>query len=161
MALIAGLIVFSIVTLSVYLLFLNVPEQSRLVIWDDRCGFCGWWVRHLKRLDWLRIHRFEGSTNGAALAEAGVTAGQADEEIKLWDGRRVHGGIDAVREILKNLPVGFLWAQALAVPGIRWMGIRAYRAVARRRMCLMPSSPGGPQPSTTVARPADDPSAGS
>jgi predicted DCC family thiol-disulfide oxidoreductase YuxK len=139
MASMGGLIVAGAIMLSVYILFLDVPERSRLVIWDDQCGFCGWWVRHLKRLDWLRLHRFEGSTNDAALAEAGVTREEADEEIQLWDGVRLHGGIDAVREILKNLPVGFLWAQALALPGIRWLGMRAYRAVARRRRCLLPA----------------------
>jgi predicted DCC family thiol-disulfide oxidoreductase YuxK len=138
MALIVALIVFSTMMLSAYILFIDVPERSRLVIWDDQCGFCGWWVRHLKRLDWLGVHRFEGSANDAALRTAGVTREQADEEIKLWDGARLYGGIDAVREILKNLPVGFLWAQALALPGIRWLGVRAYRAIARRRRCLLP-----------------------
>ena len=136
MNLYAGLVAFSVMTLSVYVLFLKEPEQSRLVIWDDGCSFCGWWVRRLRRLDWLRIHRFEGLSSRDALAEMGITRSEADDEIKVWDGRRVYGGFDAVREILKYLPVGFLWAQALALPGIRWIGVRAYRAVARRRMCL-------------------------
>jgi predicted DCC family thiol-disulfide oxidoreductase YuxK len=161
MAFIAALLAFSLMTLSVYLLFIDVPERSRLVIWDDRCAFCGWWVRHLKRLDWLRVHRFEGSMNAAALAEAGITRAQADEEIKLWDGRRVYGGIDAVREILKNLPAGFLWAQALALPGVRWVGDRAYRAVARRRMCLVSPSAAGQRTSPTAGQPSRGSSAGS
>lgn len=160
MALVVGLVVFSIMVLAAYILFLDVPERSRLVIWDDRCGFCGWWVRHLKRLDWLRIHRFEGSTNPEALAESGVTREQADEEIKLWDGRRVYGGVDAVREILMNLPVGYLWAQALALPGVRWVGARAYKAVARRRMCLVPAA-AMREETAKVGREARGPSAGS
>ena len=131
----AALVAFSIATLSPYILFLDDRPGSRVVIWDDHCGFCRSWVRLFRRFDWLRIHRFEGASSDV-LAQAGITREQADEEVKVWDGARVYGGIDAVREILKYVPIGFLWAQALALPGVRWIGRQAYRAVARRRMCL-------------------------
>ncbi len=104
----AGLIVFSLATLSVYVLFVDERKASRLVIWDDRCSVCERWVTLFNRLDWLPILRFEGASRPLAPAEAGVTADRAREEILLWDGRRVYGGFDAVREILKMLPVGKL-----------------------------------------------------
>jgi hypothetical protein len=88
-----------------------------------------------RRLDLLRVHRFEGSSSRAALAEAGVTPADADEEIKLWDGTCLYGGFDAIRVLLEQTPVGFLWARGLALPGVHWLGVRAYRSVARRRKC--------------------------
>jgi len=139
----AALWVFSLITFSLYVLFLDAPPHSRLVIWDDRCGFCRRWIRLARRLDWLRLHRFEGSSRTAALAEAGVTREEAGEEVKLWDGRRRYGGFDAVRVLLEQTPAGFLWARLLALPIVRPIGVRAYRAVARRRR-------GGPQPLAPV-----------
>jgi predicted DCC family thiol-disulfide oxidoreductase YuxK len=130
----AGLIVFSLATLSVYVLFMDDRPASRLVLWDDRCGGCARWIALFRRLDWLAIHRFEGSSRTLVLKEAGVTADRANEEILFWDGQKLYGGFDAVREILKALPVSMLWAQVLAIEPIRWVGIRAYRAVARRRV---------------------------
>lgn len=127
--------IFSLMTLSLYAVFLEACPGSRLVVWDDRCGFCGGWIRLARRLDWLRVHRFEGSGNPAALAEAGVTGDEADREIKLRDGDRLYGGFDAIRMLLEQTPAGFLWARALALPVVRPLGVRAYRAVARRRTC--------------------------
>jgi len=134
--------IFSLMTLSLYAVFLEVPRPARLVIWDDGCTFCRGWIRLARRLDLLRAHRFEGATNAAALGEAGVTSEEAGEEIKLWDGTRVHGGFDAIRVLLERTPLGFLWARALALPVVRPLGVRAYRAIARRRRCgLTPAAP--------------------
>jgi predicted DCC family thiol-disulfide oxidoreductase YuxK len=134
--------IFSLMTLSAYAVFLDARPRSRLVVWDDRCGFCGSWIRLFQFLDWLNVHRFEGSSRAEALAEAGVTSEGASEEIKLRDGDRVYGGFDAIRLMLEATPAGFLWARALALPPIRWAGVKAYRAVARRRHCtLAPAAP--------------------
>ena len=92
----------------------------------------------LRRLDWLRVHRFEGSSRPEALAEAGVTAEEASDEIKLRVGSRTLGGFAAIGAILESLPVGFLWARALTLPPINWLGAAAYRRVAQRRHCLLP-----------------------
>ena len=134
----AGLVVFTILVWSVYLLFLDAPPQSRLVVWDDTCGFCRGWVRWLRRLDWLHVHRFEGSSRAEVLAEAGVSAEEASEEIKLRVGTRTLGGFAAIVAILELLPVGFLWARALTLPPVSWLGAAAYRRVARQRHCLLP-----------------------
>jgi predicted DCC family thiol-disulfide oxidoreductase YuxK len=135
----AGLVVFTLVVWSVYLLFLDAPPRSRLVVWDDTCGFCRGWVRLLRRLDWLDVHRFEGSSRAEVLAEAGVSAEQASEEVKVKVGTRTLGGFAAIVAILELLPVGFLWARVLTLPPLSWLGAAAYRRVARQRHCLLPS----------------------
>jgi predicted DCC family thiol-disulfide oxidoreductase YuxK len=129
---------FGLNMLAPYLLFLENRPASRLVIWDDDCSFCRRSVAVCRRLDWLGIHRFEGSSNPAILQEAGVTPQQADAELKLsFDGRTM-GGFDAVREILCMLPLSFLWAPVLAIPPISGIGRRLYRRVAERRKCATP-----------------------
>ena len=133
-----GLLVFTLLVWSVYVLFVDDRPQSRLVVWDDTCSFCRGWITWLRRLDWLRVHRFEGSSRPEALAEAGVTAEEANDEIKMRVGARTVGGFAAIAAILESLPVGFLWARLLTLPPISWLGAAAYRRVAGGRHCLLP-----------------------
>ena len=133
-----GLLVFTLLVWSIYILFVDDRPRSRLVVWDDTCSFCRSWVTWLRRLDWLRVYRFEGSSRPEVLAEAGVTAEAASDEIKLRVGSRTLGGFAAIGAILESLPVGFLWARALTLPPISWLGAAAYRRVARQRHCLLP-----------------------
>ncbi len=133
-----GLVVFSMLVFAVYVLFLDVPPGSRLVVWDDACGFCGRTVEWLRRLDWLSAHRFEGSSRPSALAEAGVTAEEAADEVKVRAGGRTIGGFDGIRSILEVTPVAFLWAPVLGLPPIAQWGRAAYRRVASRRHCVLP-----------------------
>jgi predicted DCC family thiol-disulfide oxidoreductase YuxK len=126
---------FGLNMLAPYLLFLEQRPASRLVVWDDNCSFCRRWIAVCRKLDWLGIHRYEGSSNPATLQEAGVTPQEADAELKLsFDGHTI-GGFDAVREILCLLPISFLWAHMLALPPISGVGRRLYRRVAERRKC--------------------------
>lgn len=113
-------------------LFIDEPERSRLVVWDDRCSLCRPRVALLRRLDWLRVHRFEGASDPRALRDIGLTLDEVNRELRLRDGPVVHGGFDALRRVLTVLPVSFLWAPALSIPPLRAAGVRAYRYVAQR-----------------------------
>lgn len=133
------LTLFAFMMFSLYLLFLGAMPRSRLVVWDDNCSFCRDWVRSLRRLDWLRVHRFVGSRDTAILETAAITREAADTAIQvvtMHEGRS--SGFVAVRSILEQLPVSFLWAPILRFPPIEWLGDRAYRAVAARRTCGVP-----------------------
>lgn len=128
----------SLLVLGSSILFLDDRPRSRLVVWDDTCGFCRSSVLLLRRLDWLHVHRFAGSSDERVLAEAGVTREEAEEELKLTDGRHTLGGFDAIQAILESLPVGYLWARILMCPPIDAIGRAAYRRVAAKRHCLLP-----------------------
>jgi predicted DCC family thiol-disulfide oxidoreductase YuxK len=112
------------------MVFIDEEEGSRLVVWDDRCSLCRPRVALLRRLDWLRVHRFEGASNRSALKEIGLTQDDVNREMRLRAGRGVLGGFDALVGVLKLLPVGFLWAPVLSVPPLHRVGVRAYRYVA-------------------------------
>jgi predicted DCC family thiol-disulfide oxidoreductase YuxK len=131
------LLVFSLATLPLLILFLDATPASRVVVWDDGCGFCAAWVRWFRRLDWLAALRFVPRTG---LAASGVAVGEdaAARALQLVSGHRVHGGFAAVGRVLEILPISFLWAPLLRLPPIAWVGERAYRRVAQRRTCELP-----------------------
>lgn len=134
------LIVFAVLMFSLYLLFLDAEARSRTVLWDDACSFCGSTVRALRRLDWLRVHRFVG-TSAFEVLPGGVTRAEVDEAVQLLGPGGRASGFDAVRLILERLPVSFLWAPYLRNRWIRRLGDRAYRMVAARRRCGLRDRP--------------------
>jgi predicted DCC family thiol-disulfide oxidoreductase YuxK len=127
--------VFALITLSMYLPLLNAPAQSRTVVWDDNCTFCRTWVRWFRRLDWLRVHRFVGSSDPEVLRSMGISQEEADRAIQLVSAKERLAGFAAVRAILEVLPISFLWAPILRLPVIGRWGDRGYAYVASRRMC--------------------------
>lgn len=130
---------FAFMMFGLYLLFLDATPHSRLVVWDDQCALCRRWVMSFRRLDWLRVHRFVGSSDSSVLTEAGVTREAADTAIQLVGGHhRPASGFAAVRSILERLPASFLWAPLLRLPPLEWLGDRAYRNVGARRSCEVP-----------------------
>jgi len=107
-----------------------------LVIYDDRCRFCRRSVALLQALDrGGRLLRYEGSSNVAALQEAGLTPADADEELKVVLGGTVHGGYDGIVQAVAQLPVTSWAAPMLKLKPVRWAGCRIYRRVAARRKC--------------------------
>lgn len=131
------LLVFSVVTLPLLVLFLDAAPAGRVVVWDDGCGFCAEWVRWFRRLDWLAALRFVPRTELAASGVA-VSEDAAARALQLVSGKRVHGGFAAVGRVLEILPISFLWAPLLRLPPIAWVGELVYRRVAQRRRCELP-----------------------
>jgi predicted DCC family thiol-disulfide oxidoreductase YuxK len=137
--------VFALITLSMYLPFVNASPQSRTVVWDDNCTFCRTWVRWFRRLDWLRVHRFVGSSDPEILRSTGISREEADRAIQLVSASERLAGFAAVRAILEVLPVSFLWAPVLRLPPIVRLGDRGYEYVASRRMCRISIDEGVPR----------------
>lgn len=135
---------FGILTLALYVQFLDAPPASRLVIWDRSCSFCASSVGWARRLDWLGALRFEGNDDVLLLAAHDITPQAADEAMHVVDDAATSAGFDAVRRIAEVLPISFLWAPLLGLPPVRFVGDRVYREVARRRHCRIgPVQPAG------------------
>jgi predicted DCC family thiol-disulfide oxidoreductase YuxK len=124
---------FALVTLSMYLPFVNAIPHRRTVIWDDNCAFCRTWIEWCRRLDWLRVHRFVGASDADVLRENGLSREEADRAVQIVSSDERLAGFPAVRAILEVLPVSFLWAPLLRWPLITRMGDRGYEYVAARR----------------------------
>ena len=133
-----SLSIFALLTLSLYLLFLDATPQGRAVVWDDGCGFCGTWVRWFRRLDWLHALRFVARSE-LATARLPIAEEEAARALQIvLPSGRVRGGFAAVTRVLEILPVSFLWAPILRLPPIAAIGERIYRNVAARRRCELP-----------------------
>lgn len=133
-----SLLVFSLLMLPLYLPFLDVAPRSRVVVWDDGCGFCAEWVKWFRRLDWMHGLRFVPRSE---LASAGLPV---DEDAAaralqfVLPSGRVRGGFAAVTRVLELLPLTFLWAPLLRLPPVAAVGERVYRRVAISRRCELP-----------------------
>jgi len=139
---------FGLLTLSLYVPFLDAASGSRLIIWDGSCSFCGSWVRWWRRLDWLGALRFAPMDEPGVLDENGITALAAAEALHVVGPEDTRRGFGAVRAVAEVLPISFLWAPLLSLPPIQWLGERAYAAVARRRSCSVAP---GPRPADSKA----------
>jgi predicted DCC family thiol-disulfide oxidoreductase YuxK len=136
-----NLVVFSTVMLGSYLLFLDARPASRLVVWDDLCGFCAGWARLFRKLDWLGVLRFEGSSDTRLLDAHGITPEEADAGLQfVYRGER-RSGYDAVVAVFDALPLSFLWSAALRIPPVPQIGRRIYARVAQNRRCILPPPP--------------------
>jgi predicted DCC family thiol-disulfide oxidoreductase YuxK len=128
------LTVFSLLMLPLLLVFLDAAPGSRVVVWDDGCGFCATWVRWFRRLDWLHALRFvarsELATSGLPVSEEA-----AARALQLVTPRRTYAGFAAVGRAAEVLPISFLWAPLLRMPPVAAIGERVYARVAARRLC--------------------------
>ncbi|MBI4522972.1 MAG: HTTM domain-containing protein [Deltaproteobacteria bacterium] len=128
------LVVFCLGTTFAYVVFLDVECKSKIVAWDDSCVFCATWVKWFKKLDWFRVHVFIGASDTQSLKLLGISTQEARDAIQYMDGTHRSSGIDGIKDILGNLPLTFLFASALSLPGVRAIGDLSYRLVARRRI---------------------------
>ena len=110
------------------------------VLYDGSCALCRGSVEGIRRMDRRRRCRFVDSSDGAA---ARTEARDLDhralaEALHVVDGSgTVHQGFFAVRELARLHPLGRVLRPLLFLPGVPWLGRRAYAFLARRRHLLV------------------------
>lgn len=121
-------------------------EGKGVVLYDGRCPLCQRSARSLRRLDWRRRLHFQDCRDAANLPPSAVPldAGRMLEEMHLVtpDRRRVYAGFAVFRWMAWRIPVLLPFAWLLYLPGVPWLGRRAYRWVARNRYHLVPCHDG-------------------
>lgn len=112
-----------------------MKPYSRTVIFDGDCGFCQRGMKLGKRLDWF------GRMNWRARLEPGVQEAfpqlsQAETQQRMVtirpDGKTC-GGFYAVRDIMIHMPLTWLPALFLYIPGVSLLGVPAYAWIAKNR----------------------------
>lgn len=126
------------------------PARRRTVIYDADCGVCLWICRLLARLD-LRGHlTFQGNDDisfvlrrkddgSVAQDEApkALTAEMVATSVVVIDGEgHLYTRSRAVAEAVQALPLGFVKAFFLRIPGISALYDKLYDAIATRRQAL-------------------------
>jgi predicted DCC family thiol-disulfide oxidoreductase YuxK len=121
---------------------LTDPDQkttSDVVIFDGDCNFCRSQVRNLSRLDWGGNRLSFISLHDPRVAERypDLSHDQLMEQMYVIDrkGRR-HGGADAVRYLSRRLPLLWIVAPILHIPGTARLWRWLYQQVAKRRYKL-------------------------
>ncbi len=107
----AALLAYAAMFVSSYAAFIEAVPESRRVVWQRDDLFARRWIPLLRRLDWLKIHRWEEETG----------------ELRVETDTGALTGWRAFTEILAVLPATFFWSAALELPLIRHAGERFYR----------------------------------
>jgi len=123
------------------------PAKGKaIVLFDGQCPLCQRSVRSLKRLDWLGRLHFQDCREIANLPRTALPLdpNRLLEEMHLVtpNRKRVHPGFRAFRWMAWRIPATWWLAPLLYLPGMRWLGTRLYRWVARNRMNLVPCESG-------------------
>ena len=127
-----------LLTASEWTSFARIAARSRrrlTLYFDAGCGVCFQIVRVLARLDVFERIQFVSSAELPPSIDLspellGRTIVVVDEK-----GRRTTRA-DAVAQLLQALPLGFLWALPLRVPGLRGLANLGYDLGARRRQTI-------------------------
>ena len=124
-------------------------DPKARVLYDGDCAFCCKSVELLKKLDWLgkldyvnvrdETHEFlkQPPIAGAPLLE--------QMHVVPRDGQQLHGGYRALRFLAWQLPLTWLIAPLLYVPGMTWLGQKLYMWIARNRFKIVPCEHGACQ----------------
>ena len=116
--------------------------HKAVVLYDGFCPLCRKSVRLLRSLDWLNVLTFASARDTDQLRKLHVTVEPKRllEEMHLLtpDGEHVYHGFRAFRWMAWRLPLLWVLAPFLYLPGMETVGQRAYLWVARNRFRLLP-----------------------
>ncbi|TWU06343.1 thiol-disulfide oxidoreductase DCC family protein [Stieleria varia] len=110
--------------------------DADVVLFDGHCNFCRAGVESLSRLDWGGKRLAFLSLHDGRVAERypDLTFDQLMEQMYVIDGAdRRHGGADAVRYLTRRLPLLWLAAPIMHLPGSAGLWRWLYHQVAKRR----------------------------
>ena len=118
------------------------PDQltsADVVIFDGQCNFCRAGVNSIRRLDWGGNRLSYISLHDTRVAERypDLTHEQLMLQMYVVDrSDQRHGGADAVRYLSRRLPMLWITAPILHIPGTAGLWRWAYHQVAKRRYKL-------------------------
>ena len=117
-----------------------------LVLFDGLCPLCKVSVALLKRLDWFKAVDFKDARDPANIPsmDPPLALSRLLEEMHLvtTDLKKSLHGFKAFRYISWRIPLLFLLAPFMYIPGIPWLGQKIYLWVARNRFNLVPCKDG-------------------
>jgi predicted DCC family thiol-disulfide oxidoreductase YuxK len=116
------------------------------VLYDGDCAFCCKSIALLKKLDWLGKIDYANVRDEALpiMKEPLIAAAPLLEQMHVMPraGNALYGGYRAIRFIAWRLPLTWLVAPFLYLPGMTWLGQKAYLWIARNRFKIIPCEHG-------------------
>jgi predicted DCC family thiol-disulfide oxidoreductase YuxK len=124
----------------------TTTRTKAVVLFDGACPFCRKSVGILQVLDWLNHLEFRNCRDTANLPESAVPLEpkRLIEEMHLVtpDRQSAYAGFAAFRWMSWRLPLLWPVAPFLYLPGMPWLGNKAYLWVAKNRFALVPCKDG-------------------
>jgi predicted DCC family thiol-disulfide oxidoreductase YuxK len=130
--------------------------EKGVVLFDGSCPFCRKSVGIIRKLDWFGRLEYRDATvpeNWPATAEPLQMDRLMDEMHLVTPRGATHAGFFAFRWMSWRLPLTWLVAPLLYVPGVSWLGSKVYLWIARNRYNLVPCHDG----QCAVPRPKSSP----
>lgn len=119
-----------------------MATRHAVVLYDGECPLCLASMGIVKRLDWLRVLRFQNcrETDQLPPTPEPLDPQRLIEEMHVVTPRRdaVYRGFAAFRWMAWRLPLLTVFAPLLYLPGVPALGRRVYLWVARNRFRLVP-----------------------
>lgn len=121
-------------------------DGKAVVLYDGACPLCQKSIRILKAIDWLKQLTFHDARDVANLpkAEVPLDPKRLIEEMHVLtpDRKHAYAGFKAFRWMAWRIPLTFLSAPFLYIPGVPWLGNKVYLWVAKNRFRLVPCKDG-------------------
>ena len=117
------------------------PDRD-VVIYDGHCEICTAGVRRIEQLDrWGKVFGLSGRVAFLSLHDPRVSERYGDlsydrlmeEMVVVNKGGGRYGGADAIRYLSRRLPLLWIFAPLLHLPGTLWLWRWMYRLVAKNR----------------------------
>lgn len=121
------------------------PTKAR-VLYDGDCIFCCKSIELLKKLDWLKkldcVNVRDESR--AFLKEPPIAGAPLLEQMHVVPAGsdQLYGGYRAIRWLAWRLPLTWVVAPFLYLPGMTWLGQKFYLWIARNRFKIIPCEHG-------------------
>jgi len=116
------------------------------VLYDGDCAFCCKSIALLQKLDWLGKLEYVNVRDETQplLKEPLIAAAPLLEQMHVLPpaGNALYGGYQAIRFIAWRLPLTWLVAPFLYLPGMTWLGQKIYLWIARNRFKIIPCEHG-------------------
>ncbi len=124
----------------------TAPSGQASVIYDGDCAFCCKSIAILRRLDWFgRLEYINFRDPAQPLLKEPILAGAplVDEmHLVTPSGSHVYHGFGALRWLAWRVPLLWIVAPFLYIPGVPLLGQKMYLWVARNRFRLIPCHDG-------------------
>lgn len=124
----------------------NEPLTKACVLYDGDCAFCRKSVDLLRKLDWRdKLAYVNVREEGQEILQQPATAGAPLLEqmhVLPADRKALFGGYAAIRWLAWRIPLGWLIAPFLYLPGMTWLGQKIYLWIARNRFKIIPCEHG-------------------
>jgi predicted DCC family thiol-disulfide oxidoreductase YuxK len=124
----------------------TTTHHKARVLFDGQCALCRKSVQLLRSFDWLKRLDYVDvrDPSQADLQNPLVIGAPLLDQMHVLtpDNSKIYGGFAAFRWMAWRLPLFFLMAPFLYLPGVPWLGDRIYKWIARNRFRLVPCHDG-------------------